>query len=196
MEILLLLCTRRYCPANIPQLDSCSNWLTPRLAAISPQPTTLLLTDLQLTTAQSQSQSQSYFMIGGLPQISSSWRQASWGSDQQFFHLNTCGNSPYVTSSLTRGWFCCLQLLLVLASAVIVGSEFRENYDHILLSQIWDSPNLECQVPVFISPSNRVAPLYRQALVSIFVASYDSQGYGGGIRPRLHMGYSAGVLII
>jgi hypothetical protein len=22
-----------------------------------------------------------------------------------------------------------------------------------------------------------------------FVASYDSQGYGGGIRPRLHMGY-------
>jgi hypothetical protein len=25
---------------------------------------------------------------------------------------------------------------------------------------------------------------------SLFVASYDSQGYGGGIRPRLHMGFS------
>jgi hypothetical protein len=32
-----------------------------------------------------------------------------------------------------------------------------------------------------------VAQLYPQALGSPFVASYDSQGYGGGIRPRLHM---------
>jgi hypothetical protein len=24
--------------------------------------------------------------------------------------------------------------------------------------------------------------------ISLFVASYDSQGYGGGIRPRLHTG--------
>jgi hypothetical protein len=24
---------------------------------------------------------------------------------------------------------------------------------------------------------------------SLFVASYDSQGYGGGIRPHLHMGF-------
>jgi hypothetical protein len=29
---------------------------------------------------------------------------------------------------------------------------------------IWDSPNLEGQVPVFISPRNRVAQLYPQAL--------------------------------
>jgi hypothetical protein len=29
------------------------------------------------------------------------------------FQLNTCGYSPYVTSSLTRGWVCRLQLLLV-----------------------------------------------------------------------------------
>jgi hypothetical protein len=35
-----------------------------------------------------------------------------------------------------------------------------------------------------------VARLYPRALGSIFVASYDSQGYGGGIRPRLHTGYS------
>jgi hypothetical protein len=28
---------------------------------------------------------------------------------------------------------------------------------------------------------------------SLFVASYDSQGHGGGIRPRLHTGYSIAV---
>jgi hypothetical protein len=36
--------------------------------------------------------------------------------DQYFFHLNTCGYSPYVTSSLMKGWVCRLQLLLALAS--------------------------------------------------------------------------------
>jgi hypothetical protein len=35
---------------------------------------------------------------------------------------------------------------------------------YILLSQIWDSPNLEDQVPVFISSRNRVALLYPKAL--------------------------------
>jgi hypothetical protein len=33
-----------------------------------------------------------------------------------------------------------------------------------------------------------VARLYPQALGSFFVATYDSQGYGGGIRPRLQKG--------
>jgi hypothetical protein len=51
----------------------------------------------------------------------------------------------------------------------------------ILYCLIWDSPNLEGQVPVFISPRNRVAQLYPQALGSLYIASYDSQGYGGGI---------------
>jgi hypothetical protein len=41
---------------------------------------------------------------------------------------------------------------------------------------IWDSHNLEGQVPVFISPRNRVAQLYRRALGSIFDDSCDSQG--------------------
>jgi hypothetical protein len=40
------------------------------------------------------------------------------------FQLNTCGS--YVISSLTRGWVCRLQLLLVLASGVILRS-----HDHI-----------------------------------------------------------------
>jgi hypothetical protein len=51
----------------------------------------------------------------------------------------------------------------------------------ILYLLIWDSPNLEGQVPVFISPRNRLAQLYPRVLGSIYVASNDSQGYGGGI---------------
>jgi hypothetical protein len=82
-----------------------------------------------------------------------------------------------------RGSVCRLQLLLALASEVILRSESRESHEHILLSQTGDSPNLEGQVPVFISRRNKVSRLYTQALGSIFIASYDSQGYGGGIRP-------------
>jgi hypothetical protein len=52
----------------------------------------------------------------------------------------------------------------------------------------WDSSNLEGQVPIFISHRNRVAQIYPRALGSLFVASYDSQGCGGGILTRLHTG--------
>jgi hypothetical protein len=92
---------------------------------------------------------------------------------------------------VTRERVCRLQLLLALASTLILGSESLGVHDHILLSQIRDSPKLEGQVPVFISPRNRVAQLYSQALGSLFVASYDSQGYSGGIRTRLHAGATA-----
>jgi hypothetical protein len=68
------------------------------------------------------SQSQSYFTTGALPPISSSWRQAPWDSRSTFFQMNPCDYSPYVTSCLTRGWVCRFQLLMVLASAVILGS--------------------------------------------------------------------------
>jgi hypothetical protein len=43
-------------------------------------------------------------------------------------------------------------------------------------SLIWDSPSLEGLVPVFISPRSKVAQLYLQALGSLFVTSYESQG--------------------
>jgi hypothetical protein len=51
----------------------------------------------------------------------------------------------------------------------------------ILYCLIWDFPNLEGQVPVFITPRNWVAQLYPRALDSLYVVSYDSQGYGWGI---------------
>jgi hypothetical protein len=90
-----------------------------------------------------------------------------------------------------RECVCRLKLLLGLAGAVILRSKSRGTHDHILLSQIRDSPNLEGHVPVFITLRNRVARLYTQAPGSVFVASYDSRGYGGGIRPRLHTGFQS-----
>jgi hypothetical protein len=62
-----------------------------------------------------QSQSQCYLMTDGSPPISSSGRQVPRDSRHSnfIFQLNTCGYSRYVTSSLTRGWVCRSQLLLV-----------------------------------------------------------------------------------
>jgi hypothetical protein len=73
----------------------------------------------------------------------------------------------FITVWQLRSCFCGAPSLtrgrvcLPLASAVFLGSESLGTRDHILLSQIWDFS---------------------------LVASYDSQGHGGGIRPRLHTG--------
>jgi hypothetical protein len=85
-----------------------------------------------------------------------------------------------------RGQVCRLQLMLAFATAVILGSESCGTHDHILLSQICNSSNLEGQVSLIYFVSDRVAQLYSQTLSSIFIVSYDSQGYGRGIRTRLH----------
>jgi hypothetical protein len=68
--------------------------------------------------------------------------------------LQVCGCGAH---SLTRGRDCRLRLLLALVTAVILESESGGTHGLILLSQIWDSPNLGGQVPVFISSKNRVA---------------------------------------
>jgi hypothetical protein len=68
------------------------------------------------------------------------------------FKLNTCEYSPYVTSFLMRGWAWCLKLLLGLASTVILMSVSRGIHEHILLSQIGDSHNLEGQAPYLYTP--------------------------------------------
>jgi hypothetical protein len=53
------------------------------------------------------------------------------------WHLRVCS---FGAPSLTRWRVCRLQLLLVLASAVIFGSESSRTRGHILLSQIRDFP--------------------------------------------------------
>jgi hypothetical protein len=95
---------------------------------------------------------------------------------------------PGIEPGPTR--FCSLQLLLVLTSAVVLGSEFRGICDYILLSHIGDFPNLEVQVTISVSPRNRVAQLYPHVLGSVFVAFHDSQGCGGGIQTSLHTEYT------
>jgi hypothetical protein len=70
----------------------------------------------------------------------------------------------------------------VLASALILKSESRGAHDQILLSQIRDSPILEDQVPVFISPRNRVAWLYPQALGYSLYESITNLLYVGSTR--------------
>jgi hypothetical protein len=92
------------------------------------------------------------------------WASLSWNKhpsrayDHIFITVRPLRVCWYGALSLTRGRVCRLQLLLVLASAVIFGSFSSGTRDHILLSQIRD-----------------------------FVASYDSQDYGGGTRPRLQL---------
>jgi hypothetical protein len=58
-------------------------------------------------------------------------------STSNFFpQLNSCGHTPNVTSSLTRGQVCRLQMLLVITSAVILRAQSRGTHDYILLSHL------------------------------------------------------------
>jgi hypothetical protein len=94
--------------------------------------------------------------------------------------------------SVTRGWVCNLlvQLLPGLARAVILGCKSRRTHDHILLSHMrlpqTGVPGPRIYIPP--PPRNRVDQLHPLALGSLFVASYDSQSYGGGILTCLHTG--------
>jgi hypothetical protein len=49
---------------------------------------------------------------------------------------------------------CHLRLLLDLASSVILWSKCRGNHDHIILSQIRDSPNLRAKSPYLYPPES------------------------------------------
>jgi hypothetical protein len=76
--------------------------------------------------------------------------------DQIFISVRQLRVCWCVALSLMRKRACRLQLLLALASAVILRLESRGTRDHILLSQIRDSPNLEGQVRV---PQERGSPV-------------------------------------
>jgi hypothetical protein len=73
--------------------------------------------------------------------VTLSWCQAPiWGPIPDFCYYQTVRVCWCGAASLTRGRVCSLQLLLVLASAVILGSHSCRTHDHILLSQIRPSP--------------------------------------------------------
>jgi hypothetical protein len=119
---------------------------------------------VQIAEKRMSSQSQSYITTDG-QSASLSWYQASiWGPRPYFRYCHIVADLlMWGALSDERTRLPC-KIAVALASAVILGSEPRGTHDHILLSQIRDSPNLEGQVPVFISPRNKVAQLYPQAL--------------------------------
>jgi hypothetical protein len=172
---------------------STENWqLTPRLTTISHQPPSLLSRDwLSLHWVRESNSELLYDSRFTTNQFVLATSPLRLTASNFIFQLNTCDYSPYVTSSLARGWICHLQFLLVLASAFILRSESRGTHDHILLLQTQDSPNLECQVPVFISPRNRVARLSPPPpghWVSFSSPPTSRRVTMGGIRSRLHTG--------
>jgi hypothetical protein len=106
----------------------------------------------------SQSQSQNYFTIGGLLPISSSWRRAPWDSRPAFSQLKTCDYSPYVTSSDER---VGLSFTIAAGSRQRIHSQVRvpqDSWQHFSVSDP-RLPQSGAQVPVFISPRNRVTQL-------------------------------------
>jgi hypothetical protein len=151
-----------WCPLYVTLLSLEIPWTTK--SCISPVRTSLL-------TAKSSQVKLSLRPVSLASLASLSWSQATTWDPWPIFlslsleiifrELRVC---YYGASSLTRDRVSNLQLLLTLASAVFLGSEFRGTHNQFLWYQIWDSPNLEGQVPVFISPRNRVAQLYPQAL--------------------------------
>jgi hypothetical protein len=94
------------------------------------------------------------------PDIASCRNVAVWNLRSCF-----CG-----APSLTRGRVCNLQC----NHSIVRVAQNPKPYFTVSSET---PPNLEGQVPVFIFPRNRVAQLYLRALGSLYVVSYDSQGY-------------------
>jgi hypothetical protein len=84
-------------------------------------------------------------------------------------------------ASLMRGRASSLQLLLVLANAAPQGSSYFTFSNRDVLQPERRGHH------IYVTQEHG-GPVIPQALGSVFVASYDSQGCGGGIRTRLHLG--------
>jgi hypothetical protein len=107
-------------------------------------------------------ESESYVMTDGQP-ASVSWNKAPiWGLQPDLYY------------------YC-----LTVAGLLILGALWQED-GPIVYNSCWSSP---AQSFSGSSPMGLVAIFYCLRFeTSLFVASYDSQGHGGGIRPRLHKG--------
>jgi hypothetical protein len=115
-------------------------------------------------------------------------KHPSGAHDQIFYYCQSCGFVD-VGRSLWREngsavyiswWFSPAQSFLDPSPAGFVTIFYCLRFE--------TPPTWRARSPYLLSRRNRVAQLYPQALGSIFVASYDSQDYGGGIRARLHAG--------
>jgi hypothetical protein len=140
----------------------------------------------------SQSQSQRYLTTDGQSDILS-WCQANIKARDQFCFLleiffgqfRVC---YFLAPSLTRGRVCNLLLLLLLASAVSLESEFRGTQDHILLSKFLKCPQPGGPGPRIYFPQEQDGLIIPPGTEFPSVASYDSQFDRRGILSRLHTG--------
>jgi hypothetical protein len=82
-----------------------------------------------------------------------------WAQDQIFITVRQLRICWCGAPSLTRRWVCRLQLLLDLVSTVILGSESRGTHDHILLSQIRNSPQPGGAGPRIYIPQEQGGPV-------------------------------------
>jgi hypothetical protein len=108
--------------------------------------------------------------------------------DQYFFQLNTCGYSPYVTSCLTRGWsviynYCWLSPAQSFSGPSPVGHMTIFYCLEVETSPTWRTRYLYLYAPETGWPSYILGTEYP------FMASYEAQGYGNGVRTRLHKWY-------
>jgi hypothetical protein len=120
-----------------------------------------------------------------------SWCQAPiWGPRSDFCYCQT------VARSLVRGALSDEKTGLSFTTAAgprqSSHSQVRVPRDSQPYFTVSDSRLPQSGRPVsrIYIPRNRVAQLYPQVLGSLFVASYESQGCGGGIRTRFYMGVS------
>jgi hypothetical protein len=139
-----------------------------------------------------ESESQIYFTTGGLPPISSSWRQAPWDPRlvTLFFQLNICGYSLYVTSLWREDgsvvYHCCWA-----SPAQSFSGPSPAGLMTILYCLRFETPQTwRARFPYLYIPGTGWSGYNPSVMGSLFVPSYDSQSYRGGIRPRLHEGLS------
>jgi hypothetical protein len=113
----------------------------------------------QLSSSESESQCESYVTTDG-QSASLSWNEAFiWGSRPDIYYCHTVMGLLLWALSLTRGRVCRYNRCWPLQAQSFSGS----------------------------SPVGFLTIFYCLRFeTSLFVASYDSQGYGAGIRPRLH----------
>jgi hypothetical protein len=95
--------------------------------------------------------------------------------------MHYAGVTVYVTLHINESNFCIASCL----TTADITLQFRAVSNNCKCCATY---NLEGQVPVFISPRNRVAQLYPRALGSLLSPLTTRRDCGGGIITRLHTG--------
>jgi hypothetical protein len=117
--------------------------------------------------------------------------------DQIFFSVWQLWISWCLAPSLTRGSVIHLYNFFWALPEQSLSGPSPAELTTILYCLIWDSPNPEGHVPVFISASNRVAQLYLRALGSLIVAFMTRRAtvvghsnFWGKLKPKLKSRYN------